>query len=55
MELLGYQLIKIDATHYDASVLARYEELGDILSACAENGLDIVFYNDGQLILQVIE
>ena len=55
MEVLGYQLIKIDSTHYDASVLARYEKLEDILSACVENGLDIVFYNDGKLILESIE
>ena len=55
MEVLGYQLIKIDSTHYDASVLARYEKLEDILSACVENGLDIVFYNDGKLILEAIE
>ena len=55
MEVLGYQLIKIDRTHYDASVLARYEKLEDILSACVENGLDIVFYNDGKLILEAIE
>lgn len=25
MEVLGYKLIKIDSTHYDATVLARYE------------------------------
>ena len=24
MEVLGYQLIKIDSTHYDATVLAKY-------------------------------
>lgn len=51
MEVLGYQLIKIDRTHYDASVLARYEKLEDIVLACAEKGLDIVFYNEGELIL----
>ena len=28
MEVLGYQLIKIDSTHYDATVLAKYEKLG---------------------------
>ena len=55
MEVLGYQLIKIDSTHYDASVLARYEKLEDIVLACAEKGLDIVFYNDGELILESIE
>ena len=55
MEVLGYQLIKIDRTHYDASVLARYEKLEDIVLACAEKGLDIVFYNEGKLILESIE
>ncbi len=55
MELLGYQLIKIDSTHYDASVLAKYEDLEDILNACIENGLDIVVFNEGKLILQQIE
>ena len=55
MEVLGYQLIKIDSTHYDASVLARYEKLEDILAACIEKGLDIVFYNEGKLILESIE
>lgn len=55
MEVLGYQLIKIDKTTYDASVLAKYEKLEDILVACEENGLDIVFFYDGQLILETIE
>ena len=55
MEVLGYQLIKIDSTHYDASVLARYEKLEDIVLECAEKGLDIVFYNEGKLILESIE
>ena len=55
MEVLGYQLIKIDSTHYDATVLARYEKLEDILEACIEKGLDIVFYNEGKLILESIE
>ena len=30
MEVLGYQLIKLDSTHYDASVLAKYEKIEDI-------------------------
>lgn len=55
MELLGYQLIKLDKTHYDASVLAKYEKLEDILAACMENGLDIIFYNEGKLIFESIE
>ena len=55
MEVLGYQLIKIDSTHYDASVLARYEKLEDIVEACTEKGLDIVLYNEGKLILESIE
>ena len=55
MEVLGYQLIKIDSTHYDATVLARYEKLEDILAACIEKGLDFVFYNEGKLILESIE
>ena len=52
MEVLGYQLIKIDRNHYNANVLAKYEKLEDIVLACAEKGLDIVFYNDGELILE---
>ena len=44
MEVLGYQLIKLDSTHYDATVLAKYEKLEDILEACIEKGLDIVLY-----------
>ena len=55
MEVLGYQLIKIDSTHYDVSVLAKYEELEDILLACAEKGLDIVVLDQGKLILELIE
>lgn len=55
MEVLGYQLIKLDSTYYDATVLARYEKLEDILEACIEKGLDIVFYNEGKLILESIE
>ena len=55
MEVLGYQLVKLDKTRYDASVLARYEELGDILLACAEKDLDIVYYGEGKLILELIE
>ena len=55
MEVLGYQLIKLDRTHYDATVLARYEKLEDILEACIEKGLDIVFYNEGKLILEAME
>ena len=31
MEVLGYQLIKLDSTHYDATVLAKYEKLEVIL------------------------
>lgn len=55
MEVLGYQLIKIDKTTYDASVLAKYEKLEDILLACEEKGLDIIYFNEGQLILESIE
>ena len=55
MEVLGYQLIKIDSTHYDATVLAKYEKLEDIVEACTEKGLDIVLYNEGKLILESIE
>jgi hypothetical protein len=55
MEVLGYQLIKIDKTTYDATVLAKYEKLEDILVACEEKGLDIIFFNEGQLILESIE
>ena len=55
MELLGYQLIKIDKTTYDASVLAKYEDLSDIIQACAENGLDIVYFGEGKLILEEID
>lgn len=54
MELLGYGLIKINDKHYDASVLAKYEKLNDIMKACNENGLDIMYYGDGKLILEVI-
>ena len=55
MELLGYQIIKINKNTYDASVLAKYEDLGDILLACAEKGLDIIYFGDGKLILESIE
>jgi hypothetical protein len=55
MEVLGYQLIKLDKTTYDATVLAKYEKLEDILLACEEKGLDIIFFNEGQLILESIE
>ena len=55
MEVLGYQLIKLDSTHYDATVLAKYEKLEDILEACIEKGLDIVLFNEGKLILESIE
>ena len=48
MEVLGYQLIKLDSTHYDATVLAKYEKLEDILEACIEKGLDIVLFNEGK-------
>ena len=55
MELLGYQLIKINENHYDASVLARYENIVDILSACEEKGLDIIYFNQGKLVLGLIK
>ena len=55
LEVLGYQLIKLDSTHYDASVLAKYEKIEDILLACAEKGLDIVALDQGKLILELIE
>lgn len=55
MEVLGYQLVKLDKTTYDASVLARYEKLEDILLACEEKGLDIIYFGDGQLILKSLE
>ena len=55
MEVLGYQLIKIDKTTYDATVLAKYENLEDILVACEEKGMDIIYFNEGQLILESIE
>lgn len=55
LEVLGYQLIKLDSTHYDATVLAKYEKLEDILEACIEKGLDIVLFNEGKLILESIE
>ena len=52
IELLGYQLIKINKDTYDATALAKHEELGDILTACAEKQLDIISYNNGRLILK---
>lgn len=55
MEVLGYQLIKLDRTHYDASVLAKYEKLEDIVEACIEKGLDIKIFHEGKLILESIE
>ena len=55
MEVLGYQLIKLDKTHYDASVLAKYEKLEDIVEACIEKGLDIKIFHEGKLILESIE
>ncbi len=55
MDLLGYQLVKINKTTYDASALVDYEELGDILQACAEKGLDIIYIGKGKLILESIE
>ena len=55
LEVFGYQLIKLDSTHYDATVLAKYEKLEDILEACIEKGLDIVLFNEGKLILESIE
>ncbi|SFL78759.1 hypothetical protein [Methanobrevibacter olleyae] len=55
MEVLGYELIKINDKHYDASVLAKYEDLADILLACTENGLDIIYFGGGKLILELIE
>lgn len=55
MEVLGYQLIKIDKTTYDASVLAKYEKLEDILQACGEKGLDIIYFGEGKLILEEVE
>ena len=47
--------MKYGWTHYDANVLARYENLEDIVLACAGKGLDIVFYNGGEFILESIE
>ena len=55
MELLGYQLVKINKTTYDASALVDYEEVGDIIQACAEKGLDIIYIGKGKLILESIE
>ena len=55
MELLGYQLVKINKTTYDASALVDYEEVGDILQACAENNLDIIYIGKGKLILESLE
>ena len=55
MEVLDYQLIKINNTNYDATVIAKYEKLEDILEACIEKGLDIVLFNEGKLILESIE
>lgn len=52
IELLGYQLIKISKNQYDASVVGRHEPIADIVTACAEQGLDIVYYGDGKLILE---
>ena len=52
IKLLGYDLIKINDTQYDASVVGKYEPLTDIITACEEAKLDIVFYGNGQLILE---
>ena len=52
IELLGYQLIKIDKEHYDATVVARHENLADIVQGCIESDLDIVSYLDGKLIVR---
>lgn len=52
IELLGYQLIKISKNQYDASVVGRHEPIADIVDACIQQGLDIVYYGDGKLILE---
>ena len=52
IELLGYTLIKLDKEHYDATVVARYESLEDIVQGCIEANLDIVSYLDGKLIVK---
>lgn len=52
IELLGYQLIKINKDTYDATVLAKHEKLPNILIACEEKKLDIISYNNGRLILK---
>lgn len=52
IELLGYQLIKINKNTYDATILAKHEKLDDILTACIDNNLDIIAFDDKQLILQ---
>lgn len=54
IELLGYQLIKINKDTYDASVLAKHEKLEDIVDACVAEGLDITYYGEGKLILKKI-
>lgn len=54
MELLGYQLVKVNKTTYDASALLPHEQLADIVQACIEQGLDIIYLQDGKLILQEI-
>ena len=54
MELLGYQLVKVNKTTYDASALLPHEELNNIVQACIDEGLDIICLQDGKLILQEI-
>ena len=54
IELLGYQLVKINKDTYNASALLHNEEIGDILNACIENNLDIIYLQDGKLILKEI-
>lgn len=55
MELLGYQLVKINKDTYNASALLHSEEIGDILVACIQNNLDIIYLQDGKLILKEIQ
>ena len=55
MELLGYQLVKINKDTYNASALLPHEKIEDILIACIEKGLDIIYLQDGKLILKEIQ
>ena len=50
--LLGYELEHIKEDYYDATIVFKEQELLNVITACDEEGYDIISINEGKAIVK---